>query len=161
MRQKLLLVGLIVGLCSVGQAQSSNTKGQGQTTPTTQGQEKTNGSSQDRSGQGNSPNPARGQNGQGQNATTGSEQANVSSITGCLQRGTAAGSYTITGSDGKKHDIKTSDGSIKMDDHVGHRVTVKTGSENAGDRASTTNRGAGETGDLNVTSLTMVSNSCQ
>jgi len=159
MRQKLLLVGLVVGLCSVGQAQSSNTKGQGQT-PTTQGQEKTKGSNQDRSDQGNSANPARGQSGQGQSASTGSEQANASSITGCLQRGTSSGSYTITGSDGKKHDIKTSDSSIKMDDHVGHRVTVKTGSDTAGDRASTTTRGASET-DLNVTSLTMVSTSCQ
>ena len=44
MRKKLILVGLVVGLCAMGQAQS-NTKGQGQTPPA-QGQEKTTGADQ-------------------------------------------------------------------------------------------------------------------
>jgi hypothetical protein len=146
MREKLLLAGLVVGLCSLGQAQSSNTKGQ---TPTTQSQEKSTGADQN-----------RGQTGQGQSATTGSEQE--TSITGCLQRGSGS-SYTITDAAGKKHDIKASSSSVKLDDHVGHRVTVKTGSESGADRAGTnSNRGgAGQTAELNVTSLTMVSTSCQ
>src|SRR3954464_12222041 len=107
MRNKLLLAGLMVSICSVGQSQSSNTKDQGQA-PTTQGQEKTTGADQDRAGQGGRSNPSRGQNDQGQAATTGADKS-TNSITGCLQRGSGADSYTITGADGKKHDIKTSD----------------------------------------------------
>jgi hypothetical protein len=136
---------LAVGLCSIGQAQNSNSTSQGQK----QGQEKSTGADQN-----------RGQSGQGQSATTGSEQA--TSITGCLERGSGSGNYTITGSDGKKHDIRASSSSVKLDEHVGHRVTVKTGSESGGDRAGTnSNRGASQAGELNVTSLTMVSTSCQ
>jgi len=148
MRNKLLLASLIVGVCSIGQSQSSNTKGQEQSS-TTQGQEKTTGANQ--------ANKARGQNDQGQAATSGADKG-VGSITGCLQRGSGS-DYTITSADGQKHDIKTSDKSIKLDEHVGHQVTVNTGSGSAGDRASTnTNRTAGQVGD--VTSLTMVSTSC-
>src|SRR3954469_1378805 len=132
MRNKLLLASLIVGVCSIGQSQSSNPKGQGQTS-TTQGQEKTTGADQDRTGQGNQADKARGQNDQGQAATSGADKG-VGSITGCLQRGSGSDSYTITGADGQKHDIKTSDQSIKLDEHVGHRVTVNTGSGSAGDR---------------------------
>jgi hypothetical protein len=146
MRKNLLLAGLVVGLCSLGQAQSSNTKGQ-ENTPATH--EKSTGADQN-----------RGQSSPGQAAAAGSEQA--SSLTGCLKRGSGSGNFTITGSDGKKHDIKSSSGSVKLDDHVGHRVTVKTDSESGGDRAKAdSNRGAGQTAELNATSLTMVSTSCQ
>jgi hypothetical protein len=157
MQKTLLVAGLVMSICSLGQAQSS--KGQSQT-PTQQGQEKTTGADHN-AGQ-NSANPSQGKNGQGQSATNGSEQANASSITGCLQRESGSGRYTITGSDGKKHELMTSDRSIRMEDHVGHRVTVQTASETGGDRANTNaSRGAGPTGELNVTSLTMVSSTCQ
>ena len=146
MREKLLLASLVVGLCSMVQAQSSN-KGQDQT-PAKQGQEKATGADQN-----------RGQSGQGQTATAASDHG--SSITGCLERGSGS-SYTITDAEGKKHDIKASSSTVKLDEHVGHKVTVATASEGGGDRGNTgSNRATGQTAELNVTSLTMVSTNCR
>jgi len=81
------------------------------------------------------------------------------SVTGCLQRGTSSGDYNITASDGKKYDLHASSASVKLDDHVGHRVTIKGTPESGSAKSSTTSKGAGES--LNVSSLTMVSTSCQ
>ena len=81
------------------------------------------------------------------------------SVTGCLERGTGSGDFTITAADGKKYDLRASSGSVKLEDHVGHRVTIKGAPENGSAKSSTTSKGGGES--LNVSSLTMVSTSCQ
>ena len=73
-------------------------------------------------------------------------------VTGCLtQDEKEKNEYLITGEDGKTWGLKSS--SVKLHDHLNHKVTVtgkvtKEGHEN-------------EAGDLNVSNLQMVSQSCQ
>lgn len=43
-------------------------------------------------------------------------------VTGCLAKGADGKSYTITGSDGKSYTLTSS--TVKLDEHVGHKVTV-------------------------------------
>lgn len=89
-------------------------------------------------------------------------------VTGCLQKGHEAGGFTITGEDGKTWDLSSR--SVKLDAHVGHQVTV-TGSAHreskAEEKAEEKKEGqmekaAGkeEYGDLRVTDLKMVSETC-
>ena len=66
-------------------------------------------------------------------------------VTGCLQQGSQADEYRISGEDGKSYNLKSS--SVKLGDHLNHKVSV-TGK-------------AGTAGDLTVSSLKMVSQSCQ
>jgi len=66
-------------------------------------------------------------------------------VTGCLQQGTQADEYRISGEDGKSYTLKST--SVKLGDHLNHKVSV-TGK-------------AGTAGDLTVSSLKMVSQSCQ
>jgi hypothetical protein len=44
-------------------------------------------------------------------------------VTGCLAAGSTAGSYAITDADG--HDYMLHSGKVKLQGHVGHKVTVK------------------------------------
>ena len=44
-------------------------------------------------------------------------------VTGCLAKGSADGSFDITDADGHEHML--SSGKVKLQDHVGHKVTVK------------------------------------
>jgi hypothetical protein len=82
----------------------------------------------------------------------------------CLQKGDEAGEFSLKGEDGKTWGLRS--GSVKLEDHVGHKVTV-TGStahetkvkekkegqiENASARA--------EYADLDVASMKMVSDTC-
>jgi len=68
------------------------------------------------------------------------------SVTGCLQADTAGkDTYRISGEDGKSYTLKSS--SVKLGDHLNHKVTV-TGS-------------SGGAGELNVSDVKMVSQSCQ
>ena len=89
-------------------------------------------------------------------------------VTGCLQKGHAAGEFSITGEDGKAWELSSN--SVKLDEHVGHQVTV-TGSAHretkAQEKAEEKTEGkmekaAGkeEYGDLRVTDLKMVSETC-
>jgi len=89
-------------------------------------------------------------------------------VTGCLQKGHEAGEFSITGEDGKTWELSSK--SIKLDEHVGHQVTV-TGSAHRESKAEETAEGkkegqmekaAGkeEYGDLHVTDLKMVSETC-
>jgi hypothetical protein len=85
-------------------------------------------------------------------------------VTGCLQKGTQAGEVTLTATDGKVWDLSSD--SVKLDEHIGHQVTV-TGSATRETKAAEKKEGevknaAGkdEYGDLKITDLKMVSDSC-
>jgi hypothetical protein len=89
-------------------------------------------------------------------------------VTGCLQKGDEPGEFSITGEDGKTWGLRSSN--VKLDQHVGHQVTV-TGSaqreSKAQEKAEEKKEGqmenaAGkeEYGDLRVTNLKMVSDTC-
>ena len=85
-------------------------------------------------------------------------------VTGCLQKGDQPDQFSITGEDGKSWELRSS--TVKLADHVGHQVTV-TGSPTRAAKAEEKKEGqvekaAGkeELGELRVTSLNMVSQSC-
>ena len=89
-------------------------------------------------------------------------------VTGCLQKGHEPGELLITGEDGKSWDVTSR--SVKLDEHVGHQVTL-TGSAHreskAQEKAEEKKEGqiekaAGkeEFGDLRVTDLKMISETC-
>ncbi len=87
-------------------------------------------------------------------------------VTGCLQKGDEADEYSITDTDGKTYGLRSS--TVKLSDHLGHKVTV-TGrlrperEENEANEAKERNEQneKREAGDIRVTSLKMISNSCQ
>lgn len=89
--------------------------------------------------------------------------AAADTVTGCLAKGDEKGEYTITTKDGKKYGLRSS--KVALSKHVGHTVTVvgtpyKEGGEDekaekGEDKASE------EAADLRVTSLKMLSPSCQ
>jgi maltose-binding protein MalE len=98
------------------------------------------------------------------------------SVTGCLSQGTAKDAFAITGTDGKAYSLTSS--TIKLDQHVGHKVTVtgtSAGVETAAlkdtsakkdagmtkDTSMTKETGATGAGTLNVSSLKMVSAECK
>jgi lipid-binding SYLF domain-containing protein len=88
-------------------------------------------------------------------------------VTGCLQKGDEPGEFFITGEDGKNWGLRSS--SVKLDQHVGHEVAV-TGSaatetragENREKREGEVEKASSkeEYGNLRVTTLKMVSDSC-
>jgi Protein of unknown function (DUF5818) len=85
-------------------------------------------------------------------------------VTGCLQKGDEAGEFSLKGEDGKTWGLRST--SVKLDQHIGHQVTV-TGSTTHETKAEEKKEGqvenAGsktEYADLTVTSLKMVSDSC-
>jgi len=86
------------------------------------------------------------------------------SVTGCLQKGTEPGGFFVVGEDGKMWEL-----SGKVDaTHVGHKVTVeghvqhrsKAEEDKVAD-AEKQEAGGKSFGDFHVTSLKMVSDSCQ
>jgi hypothetical protein len=92
----------------------------------------------------------------------------IKTVTGCLQKGHEPGELSITGEDGKTWDVTSKN--VKLDEHVGHQVTL-TGSahreSNAQEKSEEKKEGqventAGkeEYGDLRVTGLKMVSETC-
>lgn len=85
-------------------------------------------------------------------------------VTGCLQKSGQPDQFSIIGEDAKSWDLRSS--TVKLADHVGHQVTV-TGSPTREAKAEEKKEGqvekaAGkeELGELRVTSLKMVSQSC-
>ena len=86
-------------------------------------------------------------------------------VTGCLQKGDEADEFSLTGDDGKLYDLRSS--SVKLSEHVGHKVTVSgsfkpEGGEKDEDEAKENKEGGKkEAGDINVTKLKMVSESCK
>jgi hypothetical protein len=81
-------------------------------------------------------------------------------ITGCVQKGESADEFAIT-QNGKKYGLKSS--SVKLADHLGHQVTVTgkiTRPPGEGEEREKEEEG-GEYADVQVTSLEMISTSCQ
>ena len=88
----------------------------------------------------------------------------LAAVTGCLQKSDQLGQFAITGEDGKTWDLRST--TVKLAAHVGHQVTV-TGSPIRETKAADKKEGqvenaAGkqEVGELRVTRLKMVSQSC-
>jgi hypothetical protein len=46
-------------------------------------------------------------------------------VTGCISKGTGPGTFSITGEDGKAYSLTST--TVKLDPHVGHKVTVTGG----------------------------------
>jgi len=88
-------------------------------------------------------------------------------VTGCLQKGDEAGEFSIVGEDGKLWGLRSS--TVKLQDHVGHKVTVtgtasresKAEAEKEKKEGQVENAAQKEEyGDLRVTSLKMISDTC-
>jgi len=96
--------------------------------------------------------------------TNSSEQARklatqTKTITGCLQKGYEPDEFSITGEDGKVWGLRSS--AVKLDWHLGHKATVSGLVTHESKAAETkTAHGKEESGDLRVTSLKMVSETC-
>jgi hypothetical protein len=92
--------------------------------------------------------------------------ASKATATGCLQKGEEPNGYTLTADDGKVWELQST--KVKLADHVGHKVTVMGTSSMASDemekkKASSESKETEgkEHGDLKVTSMKMVSDSCK
>jgi hypothetical protein len=90
-------------------------------------------------------------------------------VTGCLQKGDEADEFSITGEDGKTYGLRSS--AVDLSKHLGHKVTV-TGTlkaeSNENEKAENKEKPENEqhekreeAGDIRVTSLKMVSDSCK
>ena len=101
-------------------------------------------------------------------ATTAKPMHAKTAVTGCLQKGDEADEFAITGKDGKTWELRSK--TVKLADHVGHTVTVtgvrhhETKAEEAKEEKAEGKESkeaeAKEAGDLRVTGLKMVSESC-
>ena len=86
-------------------------------------------------------------------------------LTGCLSAGDKSGEYHLTADDGSTWTLHSKN--AKLGDHVGHTVTVNgrvwhAGMHGAKEKAKDeTNPNATEHGHLNVTDVSMVSESCK
>ena len=86
------------------------------------------------------------------------------SVTGCLKQGTDKGGYYIMGQDGKMYELWGKG----LGEHVNHTVTVtgkqvtmSASEEKKKEMAEKSEAGSGTPMDLKVSSLKMVSESCQ
>jgi hypothetical protein len=86
-------------------------------------------------------------------------------VTGCLQKGDEPNEFSITGEDGKTYGLRSS--AVDLSKHLGHKVTV-TGNLKAesyekekGESEEHEKKEAAEAGDIRVTNLKMVSDSCK
>jgi hypothetical protein len=102
--------------------------------------------------------------------TTKKTHKKTRTLTGCLQKGEDANEYNFTAKDGGTWEIKSD--SVKLDDHVGHTVTITGVVSNAKAHAMKEDtkeemkehgmdKNATEHGHITVTDLTMVSDTCQ
>jgi hypothetical protein len=89
----------------------------------------------------------------------------ATTVTGCLQKGDEAGEYSITGKDGKTYGLRST--AVDLSQHVGHKVTVKgalkpeSAEKEKGEAEEHEKTRAMEAGDILVTNLKMVSDSCK
>jgi hypothetical protein len=94
--------------------------------------------------------------------------SHAKTVTGCLQKGHELDEFSITGEDGKTWGLRSTN--VKLDEHVGHQVTVSGSAHHetkAQEKAEGKNKdemenaaGKEEYGDLRVTDLKMVSETC-
>jgi len=102
-----------------------------------------------------------------QNASKSSDSSmKTKSITGCVNKGQEAGGYFLKDDNGKTWELTDSDD--KVADHVGHKVTLtgmstkETKSEEAKIATAEKAEGNGKhSGDFRVSSVKMISDSCQ
>ena len=102
-----------------------------------------------------------------QNASKSSDSSmKTKSITGCVNKGQEAGGYFLKDDNGKTWELTDSD--AKVADHVGHKVTLtgmstkETKSEEAKIATAEKAEGNGKhSGDFRVSSVKMISDSCQ
>jgi hypothetical protein len=91
------------------------------------------------------------------NAKTGNAPVTVGqemTVTGCLsQEPKEKKEFVITGEDSRTWGLKSS--SVKLADHLNHKVTV------TGKVTKKEHEGGHEAGDLNVSNLQMISQTCQ
>ena len=90
-------------------------------------------------------------------------------VTGCLEKGDSADEFAITGKNGKTWELRSE--TVKLAEHVGHTVTItgvrhhETKAEEAKEAKTEGKESkeaeAKEAGDLRVTSLKMVAESCK
>jgi hypothetical protein len=102
-------------------------------------------------------------------AKTGKPMHSKVTVTGCLQKGDSPDEFAIAGKNGKTWELRSK--TVKLDEHVGHTVTVtgvrhhETKAEEAKEEKKEGKESkeaeAKEAGDLSVTSLKMVSESCK
>ncbi len=86
--------------------------------------------------------------------------AAADTVTGCLSKGDEKGEYMITGKEGKKYGLRST--TIALSKHVGHTVTVVGTPHKEDEDEKAEKREASEAvADLRVTSLKMVSATCQ
>jgi len=86
-------------------------------------------------------------------------------VTGCLQQGDEADEFSITGEDGKTYGLRSS--AVDLSKHLGHKVTV-TGTLKAesyekekGESEEHEKKEVTEAGDIRVTNLKMVRDTCK
>ena len=95
-----------------------------------------------------------------QAATRASAVAATDTVTGCLSKGDEKGEYLLTTKDGKKYGLRST--KVALSKHVGHTVTVVgTAYKEDEDEKAEKTKDSEEAADLRVTSLTMVSATCQ
>jgi hypothetical protein len=102
--------------------------------------------------------------------SSGKSKAENRTITGCLAQGDSANKFVLNGNDGSTWDVKSD--SVALADHVGHTITAKgtvsnvtmhNAKEAAKDAAASVGvkKTNNEHGDLDITSVKMVSKSCK
>ena len=96
----------------------------------------------------------------------GAKKGSSKSVTGCLQKGDEPKEFSLTADDGQTYGLRSS--AVKLADHVGHKVTVSgtlkpEGEEKGENEAKESKEGKEnkEAGDIQVTRLKMVSESCK
>jgi hypothetical protein len=89
----------------------------------------------------------------------------IKTMTGCLQKGDEPGEFSIAGEDGKLWGLRSS--TVKLEDHVGHKVTVTVTGESKAEEKKEKKEGEVEKasqkeeyGDIRVRSLKMISDTC-
>src|SRR6266576_3529266 len=86
-------------------------------------------------------------------------------VTGCLQKGDEADEFSITGQDGKTYGLRSS--AVDLSKHLCHKVTVsgtlkaESYEKEKGEREENEKKEAVEAGDIRVTNLKMVSDTCK
>jgi len=98
-------------------------------------------------------------------ASAQNKAGSKTTVTGCLQKGDEAGEYSITGEDGKTYGLRST--TVKLSQHLGHKVSVtgtlrpESAEKEKGEAEEHEKNEAAEAGDIRVTQLKMVSDTCQ
>jgi hypothetical protein len=97
-------------------------------------------------------------------ATQDAKTVKPKTVTGCLTKGSQPGEVTLTTANGKAWELRSD--SVKLEEHIGHQVSA-TGTVTHETKAEEKKEGRMETaaskeayGDLNVTEVKMVSETC-